>query len=406
MKKILNADSTVEIYDEHQGQKSLTYASLLIIVVAILLLFGLTMLYSTSYGIAGTKYFYNQLTWAGFGFIAGGVVLLVGHRRLCEYAMFWIIGVTILLIIADFCFPAIKGAHRWIRINAGGFPLSIQPSEFAKLAIAIYIAKFCADNVRFMNSLFTKETPARAIIPCGIVMMFVLYGKDLGTTVLLAIVILIVMFVAGLRLSVVLAPILLFGPVVFLFIKKFDAERWSRMTSFMNPEVSQQTDGYQLWNSLLALGSGNWFGIGFMESRLKAKYLPESHTDFILSIVGEELGFFSLCLVIVAYILFMYLSVKISVNSRTRLGMLLGLAITAMITLQSIINIGVVSGAVPTKGMPAPFISYGGSNMLMCMISVGILLNIAFETVKPGFNDEIIKSFTDKFAFISRLWKK
>jgi cell division protein FtsW len=199
---------------------------------------------------------------------------------------------------------------------------------------------------------------------------------------------------------------LIIAPAALLFIKCFDAERWSRIISYTDPEISQQADGYQLWNSLLALGSGSWFGIGFMDSRLKAKYLPESHTDFILSIVGEELGFFSLCMVIAAYMAFMYLGLKISINSRTRLGMLLGMAITVMITLQAIINIGVVSGGIPTKGMPAPFISYGGSNMLMCMISVSILLSIAFETVKPGFNDEIIDSIKHKFSFITRLWKK
>jgi cell division protein FtsW len=406
MKKIYNADSPVEIYDEHQGQKSLTYASLLIIVVTILLLFGLTMLYSTSYGIAGTKYFYQQLTWAVVGFCIGVFVLLFGHRRLTEYAMVWIMIATILLIIADFFFPAVKGAHRWIRINPGGFPLSIQPSEFAKLAIAIYISKFCADNVRFMNSYFSKQTPFRIALPCGMVLLFVLYGKDLGTTILLGTVIVIVMFAAGLRLIVILGPALIIAPAALLFIKCFDAERWSRIISYTDPEISQQADGYQLWNSLLALGSGSWFGIGFMDSRLKAKYLPESHTDFILSIVGEELGFFSLCMVIAAYMAFMYLGLKISINSRTRLGMLLGMAITVMITLQAIINIGVVSGGIPTKGMPAPFISYGGSNMLMCMISVSILLSIAFETVKPGFNDEIIDSIKHKFSFITRLWKK
>lgn len=406
MRNIFIREKSSELPEDIQSQKSINYAYGLIITVTVIILFGLTMLYSTSSGTVGTKFFYNQLMWSLIGFMAGAFVFTLGHKKLGEYSMLLIIAATILLIIADFCFPAVKGAHRWIRIKFIGGPMSIQPSELAKIAIALYISKYCADNLRFVNEIFCREGPVKPCIVCGIVIFFVLAGKDLGTTILLISVCMIVFFAAGMRLLYILPPIIFGGPLLFIIIKKFDPMRWARLTTFLNPESDLQDEGYQLWNSLLALGSGKWFGIGFMESRLKAKYLPEAHTDFILSIVGEELGLISLCLVALAYIVFLYFSIKISLNSRTRQGMLLGLAITSALIFQAIINIGVVSGGLPTKGMPAPFISYGGSNLVMCLTGVGLLLNIAAETASPGFNDEILAAIKNKFAFLAFFRRK
>jgi cell division protein FtsW len=181
-------------------------------------------------------------------------------------------------------------------------------------------------------------------------------------------------------------PVITALPALVWYLYRHDPERWSRLTSFLTPELLQKTDAYQLWNSLLALGSGGWFGIGFMESRLKAKYLPEAHTDFILSIVGEELGLLAMLLVIAAYMLFMFFALKISLNAKRRQAMLLGVGVTMLIVLQAFVNIGVISGALPTKGMPAPLISYGGSNLLMCWIGIGLLAGIALENIYPDYS--------------------
>jgi cell division protein FtsW len=402
MQNIHIPEQILELKEDGQSQKSMTSAFGLMITVTVILLFGLTMLYSTSYNTAGTKFFYNQLVWAFIGFVGAVTVFVVGHKRLASISVLLVIGVICLLAIADFCFPAIKGAHRWIRIALPGLRLSIQPSEFAKLAIALYLSKYCSENMRYINGLFMRHGPIVPGIVCASVMGFVLLGKDLGTTLLLASVTGIVFFSAGMKLRYLLPPVLFGVPGLVLLIKKFDPERWSRLTTFLNPEICQKTDGYQLWNSLLALGSGKWFGIGFMESRLKAKYLPEAHTDFILSIVGEELGLFSLVLVMIAYSFFAFFALRISLLSRTRQGMFLGVALTATIILQAIINIGVVSGAFPTKGMPAPFISYGGSNLLMSLIATGLLLSIAAETASPGFHDELLEAIKERIPFRKR----
>ena len=147
--------------------------------------------------------------------------------------------------------------------------------------------------------------------------------------------------------------------------------------------------GYQLWNSLMALGSGGWFGIGFMKSRMKAKYLPEAHTDFVVSVMGEELGYAIILFVLALYVLFGYYCIKISLNARSRLGMLLTIALMFGILLQAAINLLVVSGSAPTKGMPAPFLSYGGSNMIACLVAVGFIISVALDTLMPDYQQQL-----------------
>jgi cell division protein FtsW len=211
---------------------------------------------------------------------------------------------------------------------------------------------------------------------CGVTLILVLAGHDLGTTILIATVIWIILLVSGVKLRYMIPPVAII-PLIPIILKYADKMRWARITAYLSPEVYQKTIGYQLWLSILALGSGSWTGLGFTQSRMKAQYLPEAHTDFILSIVGEELGYITLLILISAYVLFICLSVFISIKSKDKEGMLLGFGCSVMIALQAIINIGVVSGAFPTKGMPAPFISYGGSNAIVCLICVGFLLSIS-----------------------------
>ncbi len=404
MQNIHIPEQILEQYSKTPAEKSIIYACGMLIVVTFILLFGLTMLYSTSYDPAyyGAAYFKKQLQWASVGLLSGITVFIVGHKKLSELSLFLMLLAIGLLGVADFCFPAIKGAHRWIKLESIiGVPANIQPSELAKIALALYWSKYCASNMRYINEIFKLKS----LIPlgiCGLLVALVLLGKDLGTTLLLISVMAIVVFVTGLRLRWLILPALLGLPALFWVIKRFDPERLSRLTSFFDPESCRSESGYQLWNSLLALGSGGWFGIGFGESRLKAKYLPEAHTDFILSIVGEELGLIALSLVLLAYLAFAWFALKISLNSRTRQGMLLGLALTSIIILQAIINIGVVSGAFPTKGMPAPFISYGGSNLVMVLTAVGLLMSIAAETAASGFHTELLESIKARIPFINK----
>ncbi len=359
----------------------------LVLTVALIMLFGLTMLYSTSYTLVGTSYFVKQLVWAGIGVTGAVAVILVGYRLISDLSLVWLLVAVGLLIVADFFCPAIKGAHRWIVIPKIG---SIQPSELAKLAVVIFLAKYCAENMRYLNTFAIKNSVFPAAFVCAVMLGLIFLGKDWGTTALLAAVAGLMFFIAGVRLLYLLVPTVIILPSAFFWLRYMDPERWSRLTSFLNPELCQQADGYQLWNSFLALGSGNFSGLGFTLSRLKNQYLPEAHTDFILSIVGEELGYLFLCLVVLAYATFLVFAVMISLRARNTQGMLLGFGVTAVIIIQAIINIGVISGSLPTKGMPAPFISYGGSNLLMCLLGTALLLSVALDSAFPDYNKKLL----------------
>ena len=370
----------------HTTGDSLSPSLILSVIVLIFIFFGLIMLYSTSTGnisnretvILGFKvtsdlmFFIKQGVWAIIGSIAAGVIYFTGFNRLAKYS-------TILLIIAliglgiALLFPPINGARRWIRLPG----MSIQPSEFAKVALIIYLAQFLAKKQRFINSFFSI-LPALLWILVTASLIFV--GKDLGTTLLLLATSWIMFYVAGMRLLWLLPPVLIMTPLGAALIYFYDPMRLARLMSFLNPEAVYKKSGYQLWHSLMALGSGGWLGLGFTKSRMKAKYLPEAHTDFILSIVGEELGVVFIIMIILLYIVIMCLGLWITARTKNRAHMLLGTGATSLLTIQAIINLGVVSGALPTKGMPAPFISYGGSNMFMSLCCVGLLLCIEKET--------------------------
>lgn len=341
-------------------------------IVMILILFGLIMLYSTSTGTdKGAILLIKQSFWILIGIFSAALINFIGYKKLLPYSTFLIFISCILLILALFSRP-INGAYRWIQLP-GGIG-NIQPSELAKISVIMFLAYYLPKHQRQINYSFKNLLYPLAL--CSSTLILVLAGKDLGTTVLIAALIWILFFASGVKLRYLLPPLLLIPAAPFI-IKHMSKVRWVRITSFMDPEKFQQSTGYQLWLSILALGSGSWTGLGFAKSRMKAQYLPESHTDFILSIVGEELGYIALFTIICLYILFLILAIFISTRAKDKDGMLLGFGVTGMIAMQAIINIGVISGAFPTKGMPAPFISYGGSNMVICIVGLGFLLSIA-----------------------------
>jgi cell division protein FtsW len=374
------------------SEDSLSPSLLLSTIVLIFISFGLIMLYSTSLGNVITEeksflgfkvdlallFFIKQGMWVGVGTFFAISIYVIGFKTISKYSTPILICAIAALIAALFSHE-VNGARRWIRLPG----MSIQPSEFAKLALIIYLAQFLAKKQRFIDSFFSM-VPAFAWI--GGVIMLIILGEDLGTTLLLLATVWIMFFVAGMRLSWLFMPVIVGVPAIGTFIYFFDPMRLARLLSFLNPESVSERTGYQLWHSLLALGSGGWTGLGFTKSRMKAMYLPEAHTDFILSIVGEELGVFSLIVIIIGYILIMAIGLWISSRTENKALMLLGVAATSLITFQAIINLGVVSGALPTKGMPAPFISYGGSNMFMSLCCIGLLLSIEKETRKSKNN--------------------
>lgn len=373
------------ISDEENASTIIRYAWMLILSTALLTFFGLTMIYSASYGSQEMRFFKSQIFWIVIGIAGGTFSYYIGYKKLTEWSPLMVIGVLILLGIALFS-KEVNGAHRWIFINLPGLSMSIQPSEFAKVVMALFVSGYCSKNFRTLPYLFNRNGLGKIFLISGTVLGSIVAGGDLGTTVLVAAMIGCILFAAGMPIRYVLLALVFVG-IIAAYIYFFDAERLSRAITWLNPQEYKKKDGYQLWMSLMALGSGGWTGMGFLGSRFKAKYLPEQHTDFILSVVGEELGFLTvLFLVIGGYVLLVFSALKISLNAKNRTSMLLGFGITSFIAFQAIINMIVIAGLGPTKGMPAPFISYGGSNMVVCMTSIGILLSIASSSINEDYN--------------------
>ncbi|MBE6385162.1 MAG: cell division protein FtsW [Lentisphaerae bacterium] len=368
----------------------------LLVVTIFLLAFGLTMLYSASFPLSGISYFKKQLIWIFAGFGTGAILFGLGYQRICRFRGIWLLVCWGLLIIALFYAP-VNGARRWIRFPLPGLgEASLQPSELAKIALCMFTAGYCTYFSRF----FSKFRHVNGIIPLtiyiGITCGLVWAGKDMGTSLLILSSAGAIMLAAGLQLRYVLAG---GGAAIAYFIFQVvkDPERLSRVMTIFDPAKDALGAGYQLDRSLMALGSGGWFGRGLGESRLKIRYLPEQHTDFILAIVGEELGLVTIWLVILLYLMWGFFAVRIAVAARSKLGMLLAFGLAMAIQLQATINLAVVSGSAPTKGMPAPFISYGGSNVFASIVAVSLLLSVAMETLHPGYSDAFLNTLRSKF---------
>ena len=371
---------------EQNDQEKVGHAlNWLLLLTTVLVVFGLTMLYSASYGQAGLGYFKKQLLWVALGSGAAAAAVLIGYRKLAAVSpiLMWIS--LALLLIAKFFFKSVKGGNRWLRLPGG---ITIQPSEFAKIAIILFVAHYCCEHQRTFYRLKERHGLLPLVLPVAAVIGAILLGRDLGTTLLALTTTSLALFAAGLYLRYMVVP-LGFAALAGVYVYFFDATRLARVTTFMRPEEQKEGKGYQLWNSLKAIGSGKWVGRGFMNSRMKANYLPEAHTDFILSIIGEELGFVAMVIVILLYTLWGFFALRIALNAGNRLGAIIGFALTCSVTLQAAINIAVVSGSIPTKGMPAPFISYGGSNIIASLLAVGLLVSIATDTLAPGYAERL-----------------
>lgn len=385
MARIESFSTAIKTQDEPRAVSVSPALAALVLSTAVLVIFGLVMLYSASFGVVGAQYFRKQLMWAALGLVGGSGIILIGYRNLVKYSPIFLIVSVLMLFVARFGFAPVKGAYRWIKLG----PVSIQASEFAKLSLALFVAKYCSENIRTF-SLFKFDGGMIKILAvifgvCATIIM----GKDFGMTVLTLSMAFATLFAAGLFLRYLVIPFALMA-VGAVYIYFFDAMRLARVTTFMHSDELQSGSGYQLELGKIALGSGNWLGVGFLESRMKAKYLPEHHTDFILSIVGEELGFVGILFVIICYLIYGIAALKISCRASDRCGNILGVALFCSVIIQALINLAVVSGSAPTKGMSAPFLSYGGSNMLTNLFATALLASIALDVIFPNYNDNLL----------------
>ena len=349
-----------------------------------LCLLGAVMIFSASAVTAehqyGRPYIFlvRQAVWLILGIFGMFGLMRTDYRRLREPGVVCTaVCVVLLMLIGTFFLDKSHATHRWIKFG----PVGIQPSELAKLAIILYLAWFLDLKRRNAAPMeFNKDDFLQTILPAvGPILLFVLLivaQPDLGTSVDIVLIATAILFVAGLSWKWLVVGAATALPVLYLLISHV-SYRQARLMAFLNPDSDPLGSGFQLLQSLIAVGSGGFTGVGLMESKQKLFYLPEAHTDFIYAVICEELGFIGAILVIALFGVYAWRGLRAAFAAPDGFGRLLALGITAMVLSQALINFVVVLGMVPTKGIPLPFVSYGGSSLLVMLLATGVLLNIS-----------------------------
>jgi cell division protein FtsW len=351
-----------------------------------LLAFGMIMLYSSSMVQKGSHYLVLQGVWAGIGILACMTAALCDYRWLKKGA--WLILALSVVALIAVLIPGVgvlkNGSRRWFDLGVA----NLQPSEAAKLALIIALAWYGEKYQRHMRTFTRGILIPGCVVAAVLVPIFL--EPDRGTTILLAAVAGVMLLLAGVRWIYLVPPALALsaGMVYALLI---DPVRKARILSWLNPEATKDATGYQAWQAMIALGSGGVSGLGIGNGRQKLGFVPEHHTDFIFSIIGEELGMIATMGVIAGFIVFILCGVYIAWHARDVFGLLLGSGVTFLVGMQACINIGVVTSALPNKGLPLPFISYGGSSLILMLFAIGLLISVARHGGPPGSEDDEVE---------------
>lgn len=345
--------------------------------VTMLLVFvGLVMVFSASAVMAkerfGSPYAFvlRQLFWSISGILSLLIAMKINYRHYKHPAVvFSLLGFTTLLLISVFFLDRSHNTHRWFHWG----PLSFQPSEMAKPALILFLAYFLENRTKQMDDW--RNTLLPAVAPTCVFLALIVFQPDLGTAIACAGITACILFVAGIQLRYfaygALAAIL---PLYFLIFHV--AYRRARILAFIDPYSDPQGRGFHIIQSLIAVSTGGITGLGLMEGKQKLFYLPEPHTDFIFAVTAEEFGLVGAVAIVLLFAIFLWRGVRGAIRTQDNFGRFLAVGITGMVVLQAFINISVVLGMMPTKGIPLPFVSYGGSSLFVTLACVGVLLNI------------------------------
>ncbi len=352
-------------------------------VVLLLCALGLVMVFSAGAGFAArrhgdwTYFLRRDSIYLAIGLVGFFVAMQIdygAYRRWGYPLLFVAIGLLMGLL---FFGTQVKGAVRWYRFGA----LSFQPSELAKFALVLYLSLLLSRNVDRVKAFSMGFLPP--VIMTGVVVGLIIIQPDLGTGVILGLTALGLLFISGTRMSYIAAAILIAAPVVWKVLIMGKEWRLKRLLVFLEPWKYCQSEGYQLCESLISVGSGSVFGQGLGQSRQKLLFLPEAHTDFILAIIGEELGLVGVLAVLTAFGILIYRGFSASLRARDLFGSYLAFGITTLLAMQALLNMGVVFGLLPTKGLALPFISYGGTSLIMSLFMAGVVANISARHPEP-----------------------
>jgi cell division protein FtsW len=356
-------------------------AYFMFVAVLIMLVIGIVMLFSTSAFARdshGDVYFFikRQGIWLGVGLAVCTVAALVDYHfwQRTWWLWFGLAVVALVLCFVPHLGMRINGSRRWVGLGPFGF----QPSEIAKVATVFFLAYWFAREEKPGKSLLANFVVPISVI--GILLALILAEVDLGTTALISATTFVVMFVAGAN-AILLGAVSLGALVATVVMATLLPERMERLLAFLHPENYKQDAGLQQMQALIAWGSGGMEGLGLGNGRQKMLYLPYAHTDFIFPMIGEELGLRASLLVVFLFVVIIVCGMTIALHAKDRFGLLLGCGIVSLLGLQAAVNIGVTTALLPNKGLPLPFISYGGSNLVACLFGIGLLLNIYRQAV-------------------------
>ena len=361
-------------------------AYILFLAVLGMLVIGIVMLFSTSAFARdshGDVYFFmkRQAVWLGVGLSVCTVAALVDYHF---WQRTWWIWFGLAIVALSLCFVPhfgmrINGSRRWVGLG----PVTFQPSEIAKVAVVFFLAWWFARCEKGAGRILQGFVIPFAVVVA--VLLLIVMEVDLGTTALIGATMFVIMFVAGTN-PVLLGLLSLGGLAGILFVATHMSERMARLSAFMDPERFKDDAGLQQMQALIAWGSGGMEGLGLGNGRQKMLYLPYAHTDFIFPMIGEELGLRVSLLVVFLFVVIIVCGMMIALHAKDRAGLLLGCGIVSLLGLQAAVNIGVTTSLLPNKGLPLPFVSYGGSNLAACLFGIGLLLNIYRQGVLEPAN--------------------
>jgi cell division protein FtsW len=338
---------------------------------------SLVMVYSASAVIAmdrfhkPTYFLFKQATFALVGLVLMPVLMKLDYRRYRQPAVIWTAMALITIALVGVLFgPRINGARRWFGIAGIG----IQPSEFAKVVVIFFVAAILERRMDRIDDLKYSLLPVGLAV--GLIVGLIMLEPDLGTALSILLIVAAMVFAAGINYRYIFGLALVALPAAYAVLMSADYRR-RRMMVFLNPWDDPLGDGFQVTQSLIAIGTGGVFGRGLMNGVQKLFYLPYPHTDFIYSVIGEELGLTGATVILICFCVIAWRGLRTAVRAPDRFGAFVALGITAMITVQAFFNISVTLGLLPTKGIPLPFVSFGGSSLLVSLIAMGILLNVS-----------------------------
>ncbi len=350
---------------------------LLFLATVLLVCFSAVMVYSASAMLAMERYqqpywfLFKQISWAALGVFLLNLTMRIDYRNYRQPVVIWtalaVVAAALVLVLFG---PPINGTRRWFGLGGIG----VQPSELAKLAAVLFTAAILERRMDRIDDVTYSLTPIAIVV--GVFVGLILLQPDFGTAASVALIVGVMVYAAGLNYRYIVGVSLIALPLMYVIVMSADYRR-RRMLAFLDPWADPLGDGFQIIQSLIAVGTGGLLGRGLMGGVQKLFYLPEPHTDFIYAVIAEELGLVGATAVLVCFCVISWRGLRIAIDAPDRFGALLAIGLTAMVAIQAYVNISVVLGLMPTKGIPLPFVSAGGSSLLISLPGMGILLNIS-----------------------------